>query len=838
MTLKASDVLRRDPAAQAVALPDGRLFLRHRDGASLLGGIELGNLHGLLGLVDGVRTAAEVVAAAGALDPPFSEREARGLLQALDGEMVLRVSAKANEASEALSVLVLGEGDLARSIEASLRRAAPSVAIRRLDRFDPTDPALPDSALVVCVTEEVSYRDLLAVQAACLDAGAPALFVTADPDGVRVGPTAIPGVGPCFACAQLAATRFVGLDPAARLSAVSNFRAGKIDPATRTWVERALADEALRVLGVDGRGPDLFDALLVLAPRAFDSGEARRVPLERDPGCPLCAGTEPPRTAIAERAEISIVETEDRKPLRAAVVVREEPEAFVRSVGIVGGGTAGYLAALALRKKVPSLAVTLIESPDLPVIGVGEATTPLLPQFLHVDLGLDIHTLFEEVRPTLKLGIRFLWGAPGVGDFHYPFGPVHVLEPAVYGGSEDLRSCSLQSLLMGADAVGLYRSENDSWSSRLNTATAYHLDNERFVSYLQRRAVEAGVERIEATLVDAELAERTDGGGGDREVSHLVASDGRRLAFDLYLDCTGFRSFLLERALGSPWLSFEKSLWTDRAVVAAVPHGGTIHPYTTAETYAAGWCWNTPQIEADHRGYVYSSAHLSPEEAEAEMRRGNPGMGEAREVRFRAGRHEHFWQGNVLALGNAYGFVEPLESTALHLLIRQIGLLCGLFPLRRTDRSLVPLLNRRVGAWWDYLSWFLAIHYRFNRRLDTPFWRAARAEVDVSQHAELLDTFRHRGPLSYDPAIRNAFDYPDPLWGPEGIDTLLLGQGVPCRLPRPFLSPDAWRAQIERMQSTVGRAAPHSLALDLLATQASLRESFAATFRAAGPAFP
>lgn len=848
MTLAASDVLRRDPAAQAIALPDGRLLVRHAGGASLLGGIPSGVLDRILGQVDGRRTAAEIAAACAALDPPLPERKVLGLLAALEGEMVWRADSSAERAQGSGDfpvLLVVGEEDLTRRIESEMRGGEIVVEVRRLEPRAFAESDLSGVALVICALEDVPYRDLLAVQSACLSAGAPTLFMTADPDGVRIGPTVVPGVGPCFGCAQLAALRFARLEPEPAVAAVAALHAGTVDTRSSETVISAIAAEVRQILRPGGE-PSLIGSLLLLPPLHPDGSqpEARRLPLERDPACPLCSSIHPPRTALAVRTAISIVEKEDRRPQRAAVPLCEEPDAFVRSVGIIGGGTAGYLAALALRRKVPGLAVTLIESPDVPIIGVGEATTPLLPQFLHVDLGLDVHTLFTEVRPTFKLGIRFLWGAPGDGDFNYPFGPVHLLEPAAYGepGGADLRACSLQSLLMGADAVGVYRTggedqpgENASWSSRLGTATAYHLDNERFVAYLKRRAAEVGIERLEATLVDVETA---DDGAGGREVSALFAADGHRLAFDLYIDCTGFRSLLLERALGSPWRSFESSLWTDRAVVAPVPHGGRIRPYTTAETFSAGWCWNTPQIDADHRGYVYSSAFLSFEEAEAEMRLANPGMGEAREVRFRAGRHEHFWQGNVLALGNAYGFVEPLESTALHLLVRQIGLLCGAFPLRRADTCLAPLLNRRVGAWWDYLRWFLAIHYRFNRRLDTPFWRAAYEEVDVSHHAELLEAFRHRGPLSYDRAVRTSFDYPDPLWGPEGIDTLLLGQGVPCHLPRPLLSAQAWRARVARMRSVVVGAAHHALALDLLAARPDLLESFAAAFRAAGPAFP
>lgn len=845
MTLAASDVLARDPAAQAISLPDGRLLVRHAGGASLLGGVSRQDLERVLAQVDGIRTAMEIVAACAALDPPISEREARGLLVALDGEMLRRVAMGGEGAdAEALSIVLLGNSAFALRIERELRRMEPGVEVRRLEPHAFSADEIAGAVLVLCALEDSPYRDLLAAQTACLSAGVPALFVTADPDGVRIGPTAVPGVGPCFGCAQLAALRFARLDPQGAIDAAAELRAGIVDAASQDATISALLAEVRELLRPGGE-PGLIGSLLLLPPQVSGSRpEARRLPLERDPACPLCAATPAPRTALAERTEISIAESDDRRPPRAAASFREEPEAFVRSVGIVGGGTAGYLAALALRRRVPGLAITLIESPDLPIIGVGEATTPLLPQFLHVDLGLDVHTLLAEVRPTFKLGIRFLWGAPGNGDFNYPFGPLHLLEPAVYGepGGTDLRACSLQSLLMGADAVGLYRNdggaeeaEGASWTSRLGTAAAYHLDNERFVAYLKRRAAAAGIERVEATLIDAET---TDDGEGGQEVSALIAKDGRRYSFDLYVDCSGFRSFLLERAVGSPWRGFDSSLWTDRAVVAPVPHGGRVRPYTTAETYAAGWCWSTPQADADHRGYVFASAYLSPEDAEAEMRRGNPLMGEARLVRFRAGRHEHFWRGNVVALGNAYGFVEPLESTALHLLVRQIGLLAGAFPLRRADRSLAPLLNRRVAAWWDYLRWFLALHYRFNRRLDSPFWRAAREDVDVSLHAELLEAFRQRGPLSYDPAIRNAFDYPDPLWGPEGIDTLLLGQGVPCRLPRPHLPAEAWQARVARMRQVVARAAPHALALERFAAQPDLRESFVAAFRAAGPAFP
>src|SRR6185295_3229391 len=197
----------------------------------------------------------------------------------------------------------------------------------------------------------VPYREILAVQSACLAAGMPALFLTADPDGMRVGPTAVPGVGPCFACAQLAAIRFTRLDSEAALAVISGAAGISGDPV---------------------------------------GTETRRIPLERDPTCPLCSGVSaPPSTAVAARTEITILKNEEQCPPRA--ISSAATGERIRSVGILGGGTAGYLTALALRRKAPDLAVTLIESPDLPILGVNEATTPLMPQFLHVDLGLDVH---------------------------------------------------------------------------------------------------------------------------------------------------------------------------------------------------------------------------------------------------------------------------------------------------------------------------------------------------------------------------------------------------------------------------------------------------------------
>ncbi len=219
---------------------------------------------------------------------------------------------------------------------------------------------------------------------------------------------------------------------------------------------------------------------------------------------------------------------------------------------------------------------------------------------------------------------------------------------------------------------------------------------------------------------------------------------------------------LLGGALDSPFISYNKSLFTDRAIVASVPNAGRLRPYTLAETMNHGWCWNIPTVEEDHRGYVFSSAFATVEEAAEEMRQRNPKMGDYFTVKFVSGRHDDFWKGNVVAIGNSYAFVEPLESTALHMAILQIEHLLEALPVRKHERGVQAALNRKVGDHWDYVRWFLALHYRFNNRLNTPFWQASRSDVDVSAYAELLDWFRERGPLSCTGA--NKLRVPDNLW--------------------------------------------------------------------------
>lgn len=489
----------------------------------------------------------------------------------------------------------------------------------------------------------------------------------------------------------------------------------------------------------------------------------------------------------------------------------------LRTVLVVGGGTAGYFAALALKREFSDVEVTVVESSKIPIIGVGEATTTTLPPFLHTQLGLDIVELYREVRPTWKLGIKFDWGLPGDYYFTYPFGDANPVEAYAHDGHTNNQS--LCSILMAADRAPIVIGDDGAPVSLLDYIPyAYHLENRTFVAYLEKCARAAGIRHIDAEI-------KTVVPTADREsVDRLILDDGRELRADLYIDASGFRALLIEKGLGSSFISYASSLFCDTAVVAEVPQRGPIEPYTTAQTMDAGWCWRIPVEGEDHRGYVFSSAHLTVDEARDEMRAKNPQMGDTRTVRFRSGRHEEFWKGNTVAIGNAYGFVEPLESTALHMIIMETRVLLHCLHTATDGRWDRAFANTSVGLHWDYLRWFLAIHYRFNRKSDSDFWRDCRETVNVSGIEPMLERFRSMGPIREGGVSPHSI--PDPVFNYYGLLIVMLGQQVPC--PRPtetWLSKVAWDARVAESRKLASRALDQQQALDLLRRRPEMLES-------------
>jgi tryptophan 7-halogenase len=670
-------------------------------------------------------------------------------------------------------------------------------------------PEGPLGEFTMVALEGATFGRLLDLARALLARGQPALFVTVENGLIVAGPVTVPGVTACLECRLLEGFQEYA-DPRAMLALYAT-----LDTGTSADLEPDVLDAAARELAriagrldrvVPDRGP--FTSMAVfppLGPRpavVLPSGLCRSCPgaLDRDG---VVA-----RAALAEVG--AILELEG---LRAELAYSPGPVAHpdrYRTVGILGGGTAGYLTALALRTRIPDLDVTLIESSRIPIISVGEATTQEMVKFLHAPslLACDIVDFHRAVRPTFKLGIQFLWGEAGDGRFNYPFQYATLLDSVVHEGSTDGQSVA--SLLMSADRAPVIADGHGAAHSLLPWVRfAYHLDNERFVRYLTEEARRRGIRHLDTVVRGAVVT--ADG----EQIDHLVTEDGRELRFDLYVDASGFRSVLLEGALRSPFESYAGSLVTDRAIAANAPHGGLVKPYTRAHTFASGWCWTIPFEESDHLGYVYSSAFSGEDEALAEMRRVHPSLGEHRHIRFRSGRHAHFIKGNVVAVGNAYAFVEPLESTALHMLIYELEHLTNHFPLK-TDHATKARLTSRMNELWDQLRWFLAIHYRFNRRLDSEFWRAARAEVDISGVEERIEIFRERAPLSDRPSLYYSVFAPEFFSGDHAFDTILLGQKFPARLGRPRYAPEAWQRRAALRRKVVEGALPQTVALPLL----------------------
>ena len=331
-----------------------------------------------------------------------------------------------------------------------------------------------------------------------------------------------------------------------------------------------------------------------------------------------------------------------------------------------GGGVAGrrgYLAALYLKKTRPEVAVTVVESSKVPVIGVGESTTPLLIDFLHLKMGFAVDEFFRETKPTLKLGVRLDWGLPGEYHYNSTFG---VSSPgnALYHSGE-INDLSFASQLMEAGHAPMMVTETGYKHLGLPAEVGYHIDNRRFLAYLKRKLLELGCE-----WVDAEIGEVKVEGG---EVVGL-RDEGRRGSWGsicMWI-ARGSGRCCWGRGLGSEWVSYASSLKTDRAVIGTRAHTGEIEPYTTARTLKHGWLWTTPMQQEDHLGYVFCSEFCTDEEARAELKEHCSAVNDARVIRFRTGRYGASWVGNVVGIGNAFAFIEPLESTAIHMILTQL----------------------------------------------------------------------------------------------------------------------------------------------------------------------
>lgn len=416
----------------------------------------------------------------------------------------------------------------------------------------------------------------------------------------------------------------------------------------------------------------------------------------------------------------------------------------VSKVVIVGGGTAGWMAAAALSKLLGrNLDVCLVESDQIGTVGVGEATIPLLSAF-HQLLGINEPDFMRATQATFKLGIQFEnWGA--VGDkYIHGFGiigqdcwacPFHNfwVKSLKQGNKEALTEYSLHK---HAAKAGKFRLDLDK-----GLAYAYHLDATRYAQYLRQFSEAHGVKRIEGKVVGV----ATDAESGDIET--LTLESGQRIDGDLFIDCSGFRALLIEQTLQTGYEDWTHWLPCDSAFAVQTQSVEAPIPYTRSIAREAGWQWRIPLQHRVGNGLVYCSQYLSDDEANQTLQDNVDGelMTEPRLIRFQTGRRVKQWNKNCVSLGLASGFLEPLESTSIHLVQSGIIRLMKLFPSAGIEQSEVDEYNHQSKLEFEYIRDFIILHYHVTQRDDTPFWNYCRTMDVPKTLSRRLELFQSNG---------------------------------------------------------------------------------------------
>lgn len=444
-------------------------------------------------------------------------------------------------------------------------------------------------------------------------------------------------------------------------------------------------------------------------------------------------------------------------------------------VVILGGGTAGWMTAASLVRLLPGLAtVTLVESEDIGIVGVGEATLPHIRGFVE-RLGIDEAAFMRATHATYKLGIDFRdFGAIGTSYIH-PFGSFGEevagvgfhhwwLEMARQGRA---RPIGEYSLAVRAAQANRFRPPAMDTSLASTYGYAYQFDATLFGPFMREFACGHGAVRREGMVTSVER----DGETGD--VTALVLASGERIEGDLFVDCSGFRSLILGQALGEEWEDWTHWLPCDRAAAMPCTHlEAELRPYTIATAMPAGWRWQIPLQHRMGNGYVFSSAHLSEDEACEAIRTAADGdpLADPRILRFRPGRRRHSWSHNVLAVGLASGFLEPLESTSIYLAQMAITYLVELFPTDgRVDARDRDAFNRLVDMEYDRVRDFLILHYNATTRSDSDFWNHVRTMQVPDTLAGKLELWKRAGRIE---------KYGDGLFFDASWIAVYLGQGV------------------------------------------------------------
>ncbi|WP_307120154.1 tryptophan halogenase family protein [Sphingomonas kyeonggiensis] len=482
---------------------------------------------------------------------------------------------------------------------------------------------------------------------------------------------------------------------------------------------------------------------------------------------------------------------------------------LVGRILVVGGGTAGWMAAAALAHKFAGthLAITLVESAEIGTVGVGEATIPHIRHF-NATLGIDEADFLAATKGTYKLGIEFVdWGRKGDSYIH-PFAafgepvdgvPFHHQWLATEGaGAFEDYSLPIQAARRGR----FRRPDGDPYNY------AYQFDAGLYAKYLRAYAEARGVVRREGKVVDVAL----DGESGF--VRSVTLESGETLEAELFVDCSGFRGLLIEQALNTGYEQWTHWLPCDRAIAIPCANKGPLAPLTRAAAKPSGWCWRIPLQHRTGNGHVYSSGFIDDDAALEVLLAQLPAepLADPNRLRFVTGKRKRQWVGNTVAIGLSSGFLEPLESTSIHLIQVAIGKLLDLFPTGDWDPLDAAEFNRAMALEYERVRDFLILHYHATQRDDSEFWRHCRNMSLPDSLEYKLQLFRERGVV----VQYREGTFLEPSWL-----AVYLGQHVVPRHPDPRAGGEGVAAALAAMRADIAAVAEamprHEAALGMVA---------------------
>jgi tryptophan halogenase len=486
------------------------------------------------------------------------------------------------------------------------------------------------------------------------------------------------------------------------------------------------------------------------------------------------------------------------------------PNAPLKTITVVGGGTAGWMTAALISQLFVGYDIRLIESDEIGIIGVGEATIPAI-RIYNMLAGIDEFEMVRATQATFKLGIEFVnWREPGWSYIH-GFGKIGQdllwlhphqfwLKMAERGEVKHFDHYALNCLAARKNRFSLPDTRNPN-SPMADIDYAFHFDASLYAAFLRARAEKKGVKRIEGKIVDVVL--RPENGF----VDHVRLADGRTVNGDLFIDCSGMRGLLIGQALGVEYEEWSRWLLCDRALAVPCVSAPTLTPFTRSTARESGWQWRIPLQHRIGNGHVYSSQHLSDDEAASVLLANLDGapLADPRPVRFTPGKRRRAWEKNVVAIGLSGGFLEPLESTSIHLIQTAILRLIALFPGRGFNAADMAEYNRQTDFEFTDVRDFIIAHYKVTNREDTPFWAYLR-HMDVPDSlTERLDLFRA--------SARFFMHGKAELFREESWVQVLLGQGLPMRYdPMVDMLPDdqvrGYLSDIEEVIADVAEGMP------------------------------